>query len=589
MSASRESTSNISQAVINQKISQYLKITNDEQETFEDGKCCGYCVVAMYSKWLELNTLLKNNTKSRDDWPWMEEALIKIANWDGTVDDLNNIAKENSHFISDFDRLIQLIFFYQSPDLILHTSQLQTEQHLQDTLSRKFIREYSIAAILNKNDFTNTISIETNKLSTFMNEVMQENRLVFICSIDHLVGVIKYKHEYYFYDANGVSGWQTFQMDGDMKLASAILTAFVGTDLQAHDAIGFYSLRHEELAVHPYPKRKTLLAAVNMHRKWIPYMMPADASMQKKCFRIATEIGCVASLNFYFDHNNFKYPDYHFFIRKYLEPEQVLILAVTAGHFAIAKKLLAFGVSPNDVDASLSALSLAIKQQRISLIKLLIANNADLHEVNSQGDTLLHQAVQTGNLAVVKILMLKGADFNIKNNNDCSALHWAMLYRNVPIVEYFLTWPSPALDLQAYEYLVCLHWIYPENQIINYRLTNMLPTLSLCREIKNAMQDIEAENNHYFNKIMTSLEATATNLIASELTPEERAVKLLTIMMPQLHAYRSSKWWHLFSTPLNTDGIYQCAGDLGITHEVINSAQMALDAKVFLLQFGTKR
>ncbi|XP_074107385.1 uncharacterized protein LOC141532782 [Cotesia typhae] len=137
-----------------------------------------------------------------------------------------------------------------------------------------------------------------------------------------------------------------------------------------------------------------------------------------------------------------------------------LHIAVTKNRLDIVKLLLANGADVNiKVDNCHSVLNTAVKTENIGLIKLLLEAGADVNHVSFfkvepkkqtyyldntpippklRGFAPLHVATKRNNLEAVKLLINEGADPNIEAKNNPFALLMAVCDRNYEIVEYLL-------------------------------------------------------------------------------------------------------------------------------------------------------
>lgn len=69
------------------------------------------------------------------------------------------------------------------------------------------------------------------------------------------------------------------------------------------------------------------------------------------------------------------------------------------------------------------------------IVKLLLDAGANLHVVNSNGQSPLHAAVILGNVESVHLLLTAGADVNHEDNEGISVLKYAIVKSNLGIVE----------------------------------------------------------------------------------------------------------------------------------------------------------
>ena len=67
-----------------------------------------------------------------------------------------------------------------------------------------------------------------------------------------------------------------------------------------------------------------------------------------------------------------------------------------------------------------------------------VQDGGDVNAKNSDGDTILHYAAQSGSLEIVKYLVEHGADVNCKTKKNESVLHYAARSRSLEIVKYLV-------------------------------------------------------------------------------------------------------------------------------------------------------
>ena len=67
----------------------------------------------------------------------------------------------------------------------------------------------------------------------------------------------------------------------------------------------------------------------------------------------------------------------------------------------------------------------ASREGFVDFTRLLIENNVNINEQNSNGHTALMFAAANNNVEIVRLLLDAGADANIKDNNGLKAMHYA--------------------------------------------------------------------------------------------------------------------------------------------------------------------
>merc|ERR1712008_483345 len=87
---------------------------------------------------------------------------------------------------------------------------------------------------------------------------------------------------------------------------------------------------------------------------------------------------------------------------------------------AIKRLLASQGLGPSGV----SLINLVL-QGEIEEAKQVIANGADVNQVDTHGNSVLHIAAQNGRAGIIEDLLLNGADVNYGNNHENTAIHLA--------------------------------------------------------------------------------------------------------------------------------------------------------------------
>jgi cytochrome c len=126
-----------------------------------------------------------------------------------------------------------------------------------------------------------------------------------------------------------------------------------------------------------------------------------------------------------------------------------LYLAVRAGHFAVAKLLIARGADVNSAPTPAlgPALMPALAKRRIDLINLLLDAGANPNAHRGR-ENALHIAVRSGCLDCVEALVGAGADVNAKTKDGKTPLHLAKFKGQREVADYLMSHgvvlPTPA-------------------------------------------------------------------------------------------------------------------------------------------------
>ena len=162
------------------------------------------------------------------------------------------------------------------------------------------------------------------------------------------------------------------------------------------------------------------------------------------------------------------------------EKDKYLLDAIVLGEIDSVEQAIAAGADVNvkEPDQSMSGLMVAVMEENVEIITLLLENGVDVNVQNKNGETALILAsmfgyieivklllengavVDTkealgmtalmvasgeGHLEIVKILLKNGADLNVKDNYNNTALMLASTRRHLEIVELLNKFSSPDL------------------------------------------------------------------------------------------------------------------------------------------------
>ncbi|TGK33239.1 hypothetical protein EHQ12_18065 [Leptospira gomenensis] len=106
-----------------------------------------------------------------------------------------------------------------------------------------------------------------------------------------------------------------------------------------------------------------------------------------------------------------------------------------------------------------SPLHIAVNENRIDIIDLLLEHGADINAKNREGYTPIYKIPwkQKEGFGLFELLKDKGADLKSLTNSGISLTHYAALQENIPILEY-LVQNGLELDLQSEHGETPLHW-----------------------------------------------------------------------------------------------------------------------------------
>lgn len=113
--------------------------------------------------------------------------------------------------------------------------------------------------------------------------------------------------------------------------------------------------------------------------------------------------------------------------------------AIARGDVAAVKKALAMGAKPEvRDDAGLTALIVAVKNERLEVARTLLASGAGVATRSLKGSPPLGFAAQTGNMAIIRLLVEHGADLEARADTGDTPLTSSAKFGRLDAVSYFL-------------------------------------------------------------------------------------------------------------------------------------------------------
>lgn len=97
-------------------------------------------------------------------------------------------------------------------------------------------------------------------------------------------------------------------------------------------------------------------------------------------------------------------------------------------------------------DDGFTALHFASFHGNMDLIRLLVANGANVNEVNRQGINMLHVSAQGDQPVSLAFFIEKGLPINSKDLRESTPLHWAAFSGAELTLNYIIAWGG---DLNA--------------------------------------------------------------------------------------------------------------------------------------------
>lgn len=369
----------ISQTVIGKKFDKYLRIKQSDKtlrNKMKKGFCMGFTKLAMYALYIELTQPRQINTQknssARDDWRWLRSALIRLSKWDESEESLNKKTTTAKKLRSDTERLISLIEYFQSPAKYESTTQMQIQNHLFSTNETRFIQEYTFAGILTPAAFSQQILLPHDndksqyaRITTPIQELIKENRLVFISTIDHVAGILKHNNHFFYFNSNVKSGWTIYTEKQLDQLSLDLFSGYQENEKQLPLQIKVLSDAADKRE--KYTRQAQLLAAINLEKKW------EDTDKDKaKILYLAAELGCRESLDYHLRRTTLPIDT---FINTLSGVGRTPLWAATLEeHTDLVLDLLKAGANPNiTTQKNDTPLYLAIIKKNMKIIQYLLA------------------------------------------------------------------------------------------------------------------------------------------------------------------------------------------------------------------------
>lgn len=395
---------NFSQKHIKRKLRKYLQIYlphSDLIAKLTQGYCGGFTALYLYALWLQFEHDDKEHPVQRDDLDWLLKTFKRVTEWD----EHRALSKAER---SEFERLINLLEYYQNgidgctndfPGC--HFSKL-----FFDTQGRTAVREYTIAA-----HFTR---VEAAKI---LSKIARDDKLVFVHSHNHLVGLLKRGADYYFIDPNMQKSVLIIQQ---IELVAAYIFDANDFNRSKPSPLGFevIGFADDENRLESYPPQQELLKDLKIFQpgyEFLRYLNEWKDEEGRNALHQAASLGSVESVDYILQH-------LHCFPAGYIdramnnEGTTPLMLACIAGHDAIADQLIKAGANihlhdKNDGAALTYALVSSENNPNSKLPDLLIAAGANVNDIYKKKLTpLLFAVIRNLPITLLNKLCAAGAD-----------------------------------------------------------------------------------------------------------------------------------------------------------------------------------
>ena len=165
-----------------------------------------------------------------------------LARWDGRSE-LSDLDQQ------EIEHLLSLVEYFQHIHEYLPIAQGDWHESLTDTQKRQPTKEYSVAGL-----FT------AKNLLAVLPDIVQEDRMILICSHNHDVSLLKHEGQYYFYDANSPDGVHVCPARdvSDVSLLVNRLFSAMNFDQETPSPLGFRMFNFGGQAA-TYPLHEALL------------------------------------------------------------------------------------------------------------------------------------------------------------------------------------------------------------------------------------------------------------------------------------------------------------------------------------------
>lgn len=272
------------QHLVRAKIREYLVLSKRDPKfvgQFEEGYCGGIVSLWLYSKWLSI-TQPDRDKNNADDNEWFRATIDAFMKWDG-----QQVSIEQA---KQFERFISLVQLLQDPHLYFPNSRqgeldkLMEDEHLGATQRRIPKQEYAIGSLF---------TLEQLKIFLLTQNVIQENRLIYIGSHNHATALFMSGNQYYYFDSN--SGEMVIT-DLD-KVAEMIFRANM-FDFDKPSPLHFRIFSLDEPRCLPYPVHQDILRDTGLTRIRDTYADGYTGLM------MAIRSGSIESVRYFLEHGD---------------------------------------------------------------------------------------------------------------------------------------------------------------------------------------------------------------------------------------------------------------------------------------------
>lgn len=572
----------ISQTVISDKIVAYLTLLNRDasliQEFKDNGQCVGFTGVAVYALFLYLTQNRRyyqdsNRLIPRDDWIWLKNAFTRIANWDETSASLKLKTESKRKLHQNMERVISLVMSLQHPDNYEKKSQLKLQQNLQDTCHREFHQEYTLAGLFTKVDFTQSIRLaqgNQERKTTLLKEIVKEDRMVFISCYEHMTGLIKHNHFYFYFNTNNPDGWEIYPEEKENDLIDDIFTSHFSSPNKLLP-LTFNAICPSDFVPALYVSQAALLQALAQ-----PFRLVSEDGNEATALYMAAEIGCRNSVRYYLKHPPIPL---HLYVNMPctdgLSPlcvaadegqvdivkdllaagaivnletknkKTALMNAVLSNHLTVAHVLLEAGANPNILSVdSFTCLYLATMEDNVAMMRLLLKHHANPNKPAYGRNTPLHKAATHGNLQTAILLLAYHANPNAVNDSGETPMELALALCKIDMVDHLIHLPNIDIGKQQYQAIAKFVKAYPHDKQVRTWLDQAQP-LVMMHIMKELLIGVQKQHPSICREAKAKLQQIKTDIYRKKMPLEEKITFIFQAMTPlfsRIQSQGSTLW-----------------------------------------------
>lgn len=454
---------NLSQSHILKQIAIYLTQRNRDpvliKQLSKKGFCVGFTSLNLYAKWLDTQARRTDHTNAfipRDDFTWLTHALTTISTWDTK----STLTKNQEDC---FEHVLAKINAYQHLSDLLSISQTDFHLFFEDTLDRTCKLEYSLVARFTIKELINCLP-----------DLLQDNKLIFIRSHNHAMGIFKNNNVFSFINPNANEGMTSAVIDlpafilntisnslkADEHLKNMLpqllplaILLFAESDFDMNQAspivIQIMSIQDANLSLNyenNYPSIDYFLDKISTHK--IAYNKP-NGGYAGNCteLHLAAEIGSAELINYFLKQKIAE--DKNYIDQPEKDGATALLVAVQYSHINVIQALLKAGANPNTETTKdgITPLQLAIINGKIEVIKALVQAGANVNHLNAKdGFSPLAiaascndlQSTIADRLIIIDYLLNEKADINLSSSCGMTALAHAIDSDNFAMISPLL-------------------------------------------------------------------------------------------------------------------------------------------------------